>query len=41
MIFKSKCKECGEYFEHTTENYETDECLCFGCIKLRENNETT
>ena len=37
---KSKCKECGEYFEHDTENYGTDECLCSRCITEKEGFET-
>ena len=36
MIIKSKCKQCGEYFEHDTENYGCDECLCSECIRINE-----
>ena len=33
---RSKCKECGEYFDHDTENYGCDETLCPKCIAERE-----
>ena len=33
---KSKCKECGEYFEHDTENYGIDETLCSLCIAEKD-----
>ena len=33
---KSRCKQCGEYFEHDTENYGCDKTPCPECCSIEK-----